>query len=118
MNVVALVAAILFGTIQPVDTDAVFGIKEQAAIVTEGQYLVAVVPEAIAGYREKTDLLQATAEAYAAEWGEDVVVTEDLRTYLALLRMQKRGADDYERQTLASRIAKTKDSCFVAEYKE
>ena len=113
MNVVALVAAILFGTMQPVETQPLLGIKEQAALSVDGQVLVAVVPQPIAGYREKSELLQEVADAYALEWGDDVILSEDLMTYLALVRMEKRGTDDYERQTLASRIVKTKDSCFV-----
>ena len=118
MNVVALVAAILFGTMQPVETGCLQGIKEQAALSVDGQYLVAVVPQAIAGYQEKTELLQQAADQCAAEWGETVILTEDLMTYLALARMQKRGADDYERQTLASRLVKTKDSCFIGKKNE
>ena len=111
MNVVALVAAVLFGTIQPVGTDSLQGIKQQAAVVVDGQYLVAVVPEAVAGYSEKSELLQSIADDYALDWG-DVILTEDLMTYLSLTRMQKRGVSDYERETLASRLIKTKDFCY------
>ena len=115
MNAVALISAILFGTISPLALELPVGMRDARAVLSEECVLVAVLPESYFGYGEKTARLQEIAKDIAEEQGKSVLLTEDFLTYLILIRMEKRGADEYERKNLVSRLAQTAQSIFFAE---
>ena len=114
MNVIALISAILFGTITPLPVDFPEGIKAGVALSVDGYVLAAVIPDVVIGYEEKTTLLENAAESLATALGKKVILTQDLLTYLILLRIEKRGADRYERENLAARILNHRDNCIHA----
>ena len=113
MNVLSLVSAVLISAISPIAVPPVSGVKEVCAVVVEDQILVAVLPEPSAGYEQKTEALRAAAAFLGESLGKDVLLTDDMRTYLILSRIKKRGADDYERKNLASRLPKIKAYCYA-----
>lgn len=115
MNAVALVSAILFGAISPIAADLPEGVKAAEVLLVEDEVVAAVVPDGIASYEEKDKLLQEVADRLAEEEGKSVILTQDFLTYLILLRMEKRGINAYERENLASRILRLKDTCYFAD---
>ena len=115
---IALISAVLFGMISPLSLDLPTGMRAGRFALTEECVLVALLPEATPSYEHKSELLQEAADEIAVKTGKPVYLTQDLLTYMILTRMEKRGADDYERQNLASRIAHLADSAYWAEPKE
>ena len=114
MNLIALLAAILFGTLSPIPLEGREGIKEGYVAAFEDQVLVAVLPEAVASYDKKCEILRDAADELAAACGKEVVLTQDLLTYLCLSRIERRGVNEYERKNLASCVAAQGGACIVA----
>ena len=115
MNVISLVSAVLLSVISPVDLPELSGVKEGYAVIVEDQAIVAVLPDIFVGYEEKSEALKGAAASVGEEWQKDVLLTDDMLTYLILSRMQKRGVNDYERKNLAARLPKIKAYCYAAE---
>ena len=99
----------------PVSLPDVSGVKEGRAVVIDQYAIVAVIPDPFSGMEIKNDALRSAAETLGKEWCKEVYLTDDLITYITLSRIEKRGADDYERRNLASRLAKVKSYCFRSE---
>ena len=115
MNIISLISAVLISAIAPVSLPELPGIKDGCAVFIEDQAIVAVIPEAHSGLEANTDTLRHATESLGESWNKEVVLTDDLLTYMVLLRMKKRGVDDYERRNLASRLSKIKSYCYSAE---
>ena len=113
MNLISLVSAVLVSAISPIALSPVSGVKEVCAVVVEDQVIVAVLPELFTGYEQKTEALRQAAASLGESLGKDVLLTDDMRTYLILSRIKKRGVDDYERKNLASRLPKIKAYCYA-----
>ena len=111
------VSAILFGAILPCPLPEISGIKEACAVVLEDAVFVAVIPDGATGYEGKSASLQEAADRIAEENDRCVILTEDLLTYLTLLRMRKRGADEYERRNLLSRLDRIRENCYYGKTK-
>lgn len=112
MNVLSLISAVLISAFSPIELPPVDGVKEGYALIVDGQAVVAVIPELCFGYEQKADTLLRAAETLGKEWGKDILLTDDMLTYLILSRMRKRGVSDYERKNLAARLPKIKGYCF------
>lgn len=106
MTIVALISAILFGTIGPLPVDFPKEIRAGAVLSVDDCIVAAVIPDGIASHERRQALLEKTAADLAARTGRYVILTEDILTYLTLLRMQKKGVNDYERNNLASCLAR------------
>ena len=115
MNTLSLMSAVLISVISPVTLPDLTGIKDGCAVFVEDQAIVAVIPEPHVGLEAKSETMRRTAETLGENWGREVIVTEDMLTYLVLLRIGKRGADDYERRNLAARLARIKTYCYLTE---
>ena len=115
MNMLTIISAVLISAISPITVPDLPGIKDARAIALEDAYIVAVIPDAYAGLDAKSDALRSAAESLGEEWGAEVILTEDLMTYMALSRIEKRGADDYERRNLAARLNRIRTFFYTAE---
>ena len=114
MNVIALISAILFGSVAPISVELPDGIKAGAFLAFDEYVVAAVVPDALMGFEEKQTVVSDAAESLACALERDVVLTQDLLTYMTILRILKRGADRYERDNMASRIPAISESCRYA----
>ena len=115
MNILSLISAVILSAMTPVSLPEISGIKEGQAIVIGDAAVVAVIPDAHTGLDAKTETLRSAAEQLGKEWDKEVILTEDLLTYMTLSRIEKRGADDYERRNLAARLSRVKSYCYTAE---
>lgn len=115
MNVLSLISAVMISTLAPAPVCGVEGVKQGYVLVLEDQAVVAVLPDLVVSYEEKSETLRQAAEKIGENLGKDVFLTDDMRVYLILSRMAKRGSDDYERQNLAARLPKIKAYCYVKE---
>ena len=112
MNVLSLISAVLISVMTPVSLPDVPGVKMGRAVLLDDYAIVAVIPDPISGMESKNETLRSAAEILGKEFGKEVYLTDDLITFITLSRIEKRGADDYERHNLASRLAKVKSySC-------
>ena len=116
MNVLSLVSAVLISSVSPIALPAFSGVKDACAVVVEDQVVVAVLPKLSSGYEQKTEALRQAASSLGKGLKKDVLLTDDMRTYLILSRIRKRGASEYERKNLAARLPKVKAYCY--EYKK
>ena len=114
MNVLSLLSAVMISALCPITLPATVGVKDGYAVIVEDQVLVAVIPDPCFGYEQKAQTLRQAAESVGKTLGKDVFLTDDMLTYLILSRMKKRGASDYERRNLASRLPKIRSYCYVA----
>ena len=106
MNLALLLSAVLCSAIYPTTLPA-SSWAEKSLSVTLGEYLfVASVPSDVPSHEERGRALRERAEDVASITGREVCLTDDLLTYLCLKRILKRGADDYERHVLASRLSR------------
>ena len=106
MNLALLLSAVLCSAIYPTTLPASYW-AEKSLSVTVGEYLfVASVPSDVPSHEERGRALRERAEDVASVTGREVCLTDDLLTYLCLKRILKRGADDYERHVLASRLSR------------
>ena len=71
------------------EISTVDGVKEGYALIVDGQAVVAVIPELCFGYEQKADTLLRAAETLGKEWGKDILLTDDMLTYLILFRMRR-----------------------------
>ena len=106
MNMISLLSAIMFSVVEPVAVPSLSGIRQGYAVFVENTAIVAVIPDPHFGYEAKNKTLSSAASSLGEKWGREVVLTEDLLTFLTLCRIHKRGADEYERKNLASRLPK------------
>ena len=113
MNILSLISAVLISALSPINVAQIEGVKDGYAVIIEDQAIVAVIPEVCVGYEEKTNLLRSAAKIIGEDLGKDVILTEDMRTYLILSRIYRRGATSYERQNLALRLPKIKAYCYA-----
>ena len=111
---IALISAILFGSVAPISVELPDGIKAGAFLAFDEYVVAAVVPDALMGFEEKQRVVTDAAESLASALERDVVLTQDLLTFMTILRILKRGADRYERENLASRILAISESCRYA----
>lgn len=110
-----IISAVLISAISPIAVPDLPGIKDARAIALDDQYIVAVIPDAYAGLDAKSDALRTATETLGEEWDAEVFLTEDLMTYMSLARIEKRGADEYERKSLAARLNKIHAYCYASE---
>ena len=115
MNILTLISAVLVSAIIPVACPDLPGVKETRAVVIDDVAVVAVLPDVHAGLEEKTETLSNAASSIGKQLDKEVVLTEDLLTYLTLSRIVKRGADDYERRNLAARLSRINAYCYTAD---
>ena len=115
MNILTIISAVLISAITPVSTPELEGIKEARAVFIQEQAIVAVIPEVYCCIEAKNQTMKKAAEALGEEWDREVILTDDLLTYMTLSRIEKRGADDYERKNLAARLSKINTYCYTAE---
>ncbi len=115
MNILSLISAVMISAALPTPVCGVEGVKQGYVLVLEDQAVVAVMPDLFIGYEEKSQALRQVAEKMGEELDKDVFLTDDMRVYLILSRMAKRGSDDYERQKLAARLPKIKAYCYAKE---
>ena len=115
MNILTIISAVLISAITPVSTPDLEGVKDARAVFIEEQAIVAVIPEACCGIEAKNERMKKTVEVLGEEWGKEVLLTDDLLTYMTLSRIEKRGADDYERKNLAARLSKINAYCYTLE---
>lgn len=113
MNLLSLVSAVLVSVVAPIEVPPISGVKEVCAVVVEDQVIVAVLPEFFTGYEQRTEALRQATACLGNSLEKDVLLTDDMRTYLILSRIKKRGADEYERRNLASRLPKIKAYCYA-----
>ena len=114
MNILTIISAVLISAITPVSLPELEGIKDARAVFIDDQAIVAVIPEAYCGIEAKNEKMRRAAERLGEEWDKEVVLTDDLLTYMILSRIEKRGADDYERKNLAARLSKINAYCYTA----
>ena len=115
MNILSLISAVILSAITPVSLPELSGIKDGQAIMIGEAAVVAVIPDAHTGLDAKTETLRSAAEQLGKEWDKEVLLTEDLLTYMTLSRIERRGADEYERKNLASRLSRIKAYCYTVE---
>ena len=82
--------------------------KDVRAFETNDFVVVAVVTRPIFSLLEKNDLFEEYAKAVAEKTGKRSFVTEDFTTYIALCRMERRGADEQDRERLLERLRSEK----------
>ena len=115
MSTLALLSAILFGTISFYPVLPVEGVRESLAVAADDYVVVAVIPDCEESHEERDAVLRAAVSTLAEECGREVVLTEDLLSYLSLKRMEQRGVSDYERRALASRLYAARGNLFKSE---
>ena len=115
MSTLALLSAILFGTLSFCPVVPVEGVRESLAVTTDDFVVVAVIPECVESHEERNAVLCAAAMTYAEESGREIVLTDDLLSYLSLKRMWQRGVSEYERRALASRLYAARGTLYKTE---
>ena len=115
MNILSLISAVIISSLTPVAVPELSGIKDGRAVFVDEVAVVAVIPEAFVGIEEKTESLKNATESLGEIWGREVILTEDLLTYMTLSRIEKRGADDYERKNLVARLSRIKSYCYASQ---
>ena len=115
MNILSLISAVVLSAITPVSLPNLPGVKEGRAIIVDDVAVVAVIPEACYGLEQKSETLRSATEMLSKEWDKEVVLTEDLLTYMTIARMEKRGVNDYERKSLAGRLSRVKSYCYTSQ---
>ncbi len=115
MNILSLISAVVLSAITPVSIPDLPGVKEGRAVIVDDVAIVAVIPEACYGFEQKSETLSAAAEELGKRWDKEVLLTEDLLTFMAIARMEKRGVSEYERKSLAGRLSRIRSYCYTAE---
>ena len=115
MNILSLISAVIISVITPVDLPEISGVREGRAVFVEDQAIVAVIPDAFTSADAKNQAMHDAAERLGKEWGKEILLTDDLMTYMSLARMERRGADDYERRHLAVRLARVRSYSYPKE---
>ena len=112
MNILSLISAVLISAITPISLPDLHDIKDGKAVIVEDQAIVAIIPEAHSGIEAKTETMRQATESLGAYFGKEVVLTDDLLTYMVLSRMEKRGVNEYERRNLAARLSRINAYCY------
>ena len=114
MHASTLFLALLLSTFRPVLIGDLPYMRHTVAIEGEDTVLVAVLPAYDASYDRKTEHLIGAAQEAKDRTGKTVLLTEDLLTYLSILRIERRGDDEYEREVLRSRSEQVADHLYLA----
>jgi len=84
--------------------------------MTNGEcVIVAVSSEPIFGLEERKRTLSAYASEISSETGLPSVVTEDLLSYIALCRMERRGYDEESVKKVLDRLSHIREQCYLGE---
>ena len=89
--------------------------RDLRAVSSEDCVIVAVVPNAFFSKEEKTKCLDHYSHMIYQESGKKTVVTQDLSTYIALCRMERRGYDEEESERLLSRLSSIEKYCYITQ---
>ena len=115
MNTATLILALVLSSLHPIALGDLPAMQHTVAAEGDGIVLVAVLPECEISYENKADHLREASEVARLKTGKTVLLTEDLLTYLSLLRIERRGLDGYERKVLRSRLEKSADQLYLAD---
>lgn len=89
--------------------------RDVRAFSLEDCVIVAVVPNPFFSREEKTECFEKYSQRISAESGKQTVVTQDLSTYIALCRMERRGYDEEEIDRLLARLSSIEKYCYIAQ---
>ena len=89
--------------------------RDIRALSTEDCVIVAIVPNPFFSRDEKTECFEKYSQRIFEESGKRAIVTQDLSTYIALCRMEKRGYDEEESERLLARLSSIEKYCYITQ---